>query len=46
MAIMMSIKPGLSTICWKKYTKEMVIKYLAKVRNTDVSNGGTYEDIE
>jgi len=32
---MMTIKPGLCSICTKQFTKEMLIAYADKIKNAD-----------
>lgn len=39
-AVMMAIKPGYHNIYCKKYSKEMVLDYLDRIRTEDVVNYG------
>lgn len=36
-AVMLAIKPGLFNICFRKYSKEIVMKYLLKIKNKSAS---------
>lgn len=40
----MAIKPGYLNIYCQKYNKEMVLKYLSKIREADVVNYGFLEE--
>ena len=35
-SVMMTIKPGLCSICTKQFTKQMIYAYLEKIKNADV----------
>ena len=38
-AVMTAIKPGCCNICFRKYSKEIVVQYLLKIKNTNVDAG-------
>jgi len=39
-AVMQAIKPGLCSICFRKYSKELVIEYLLILKDKDVNSNG------